>query len=514
MTSMLHEPSLGPIVGHTTSSSARLWIRGIDGDDHSRAIGIAALFKNGRYVGGTARYFRLRREFDRTGITDFEELAPNTEYTARLGCTLVNHRDYETVDHNDDVFSKLPPATAWVDDLKRLPADSSMARFTTFEEKTEKGFSFLFGSCRYPGFMFDRKRSDRIFKTMAAECAKDHDDPARFLLMIGDQIYADLLGKAIPVGRADTPKEFHERYNDAFSTPHLRQLMSSVPTYMMLDDHEIEDNWVAGRIKKDSEKRRLFLMAMAAYASYQWSHGPQSYGQRLFYNFSYSNYPFFVLDQRTTRIRDDIDEILEDNHLLGRPAKGTEYKGQVDFFCEWLIKQQKTVGNLPKFVVSPSVFAPNSVDSLKQKGKYQDDAWAAFPTTRRKVLQTIVNNNIQNVVFLSGDIHCSNCASITFKSKKAKVRALRAYDITSSAFYWPFPFSDGEPLDYVHDSEQEGDGFDVFEDGSVIMHYTADHFQQKDNFSRVDVRENEIQVRTFSRKDNKEPLNTKILPLA
>lgn len=511
MKSMLHEPSLGPIVGHTTSSSARIWIRGLDGDESSRSIGVAALFKNGRYVANTARYFRLRREFDRTGITDFEGLDANTEYTVRLGCTLVNHHNDEEVDQDDAVFSKLPPVKAWVGDLRKLSAETSLARFSTFEHTVESGFSFLFGSCRYPGFIFDRKRSDRIFKSMTAECSKEHADPARFVLMVGDQIYADLLGKAIPIGRAETPKEFHDRYNDAFSTPHMRRLMSNTPTYMMLDDHEIEDNWVAGRVQKDPHKRTLFLMSMAAYASYQWLHGPQTYGRRLFYSFNYGGYPFFVLDERTSRIRDDDDKILEDNHLLGRPAKNAQYQGQVDLFCDWLIAQQKAVGNLPKFVVSPSVFAPNSVEALKDKGKYRDDAWAAFPTTRRQVLQTIVNNHIQNVVFLSGDIHCSNCASINFKSEKAGIRALRAYDITSSALYWPFPFADGDPLDYVHDSEAEGDGFDVFEDGSVIMHYTTKNFEQEDNYSRVDVSEKQIEVQTFGRKG--ESLGTTILPL-
>ncbi len=510
MNSMLHEPSLGPILGHTTDCSARLWMRGIDGDKNSRAIGVAALFKNGRYVGGTARYFRLRREFDRTGVTDFEDLEADTDYTVRMGCTLVNHQHYDERDDDDDVWDKLPKPNAWVKDLQGLPSDTSMATLHTFERDASAGFSFLFGSCRYPGFIFDRKRSDRIFGAMADECAQDRDDPARFVLMVGDQIYADLLNRNIPIGRADTPKEFHDRYSDAFSTPNMRRLLSTTSNYMMLDDHEIEDNWVAGRIHHG--KRPLFLMSIAAYSSYQWSHGPRTYGRRLFYQFEYGGHPFFVLDERTNRIRDDDDHNLKDNHLLGRPTKGKrEYKGQLDLFCDWLVAQQQRIGDRPKFVVSPSVFAPNSVNSLKLKGKYKDDAWAAFPVTRAQLLKTIVENKVQNVIFLSGDIHCSNCSRITFESDNEATSALKAYDITSSAFYWPFPFADGEPLDYVHDSKDEGDGFDVYGDGSVIMHYTTEAFQQEDNFSRVNVSPEHIEVKNFDRKGRL--LNTVLIPL-
>ena len=64
---------------------------------------------------------------------------------------------------------------------------------------------------------------------------------------------------------------------------------------------------------------------------------------------------------------------------------------------------------------------------------------------------------------------------------------LTAYAITSSAFYWPFPFADGEPSDYVHDSKakKSPDGFEV--NKNVTMHYEAKAFEQEDNFTDVAV---------------------------
>ena len=109
--------------------------------------------------------------------------------------------------------------------------------------------------------------------------------------MAGDQIYADMLNRHIPFGLADTEKEFRERYLTAFGAPNTRRLLRTIPQYMILDDHEIEDNWVQGRVK-DSDKRTLFNLAISAYRSYQWSHCPRNHGQKLFYQFECAGTPF------------------------------------------------------------------------------------------------------------------------------------------------------------------------------------------------------------------------------
>lgn len=92
MSQMLRPPSLGPIVGHTTTTSARLWMRGADaGND--RTVGVAALFAGRRYVGGSACYLRLHREYDRTGYVDFEGLKAGTTYTVRMGSLSLDSTD-------------------------------------------------------------------------------------------------------------------------------------------------------------------------------------------------------------------------------------------------------------------------------------------------------------------------------------------------------------------------------------------------------------------------------------
>ena len=107
--SSVREPSLGPIVGATTDHSCRLWIRGADAgsrssplDEDRRTIGVLSMTHRGGQR--QAFYFRLRREYDRTGTFNLGEdhnfkmsrapseksqqsvpLAPATPYEVRLG---------------------------------------------------------------------------------------------------------------------------------------------------------------------------------------------------------------------------------------------------------------------------------------------------------------------------------------------------------------------------------------------------------------------------------------------
>ena len=502
MSNMLRPPSLGPIVGHTTDASVRVWIRAADAGEH-RSIGVAGLCQGKRVRPSSVTYFRLRREYDRTGVSDFNNLKPDTEYAIRTGSLALDSTDSMVELEFDEIKKRLPKAGVWADDLEQLPAEQCEARVRTFPKQDAGGdLAFIFGSCRYPGLLWGKKRADLIFKAIYERFHNGQDAvPPRLMIMAGDQIYADMLNRHIPFGLADTEKEFRERYLTAFGAPNTRRLLRTIPQYMILDDHEIEDNWVQGRVK-DSDKRTLFNLAISAYRSYQWSHCPRNHGQKLFYQFECAGYPFFVLDGRTQRMREDKDEVLEDNHLLGIPAQphhGKQYKGQIDIVCEWLKKQQDKIGDLPKFIVSASVFVPNDVARKDRSAKqWKSDSWPAFPETRRQLLRTITDHGVQNVVFLSGDIHCSNVAEISFFKENTKTD-LKAWSITSSAFYWPFPFADGDPLNYIHDSQTEKDPFDI--GNGHVMHYKAWDFQQEDNFTQVTIEQGKkISVRTFDKR--------------
>ena len=159
-----------------------------------------------------------------------------------------------------------------------------------------------------------------------------------------------------------------------------------------------------------------------------------------------------------------------------------------------------------------------------RKRREKSDSWPAFPATRNAILKYIVENQVQNVVFLTGDIHCSNIARIEF-SGTPEAKKLAVHDITSSALYWPFPFADGDPNAYVHDSTVQGqiDRFPLQGTG-VEANYRAWGFTQEDNFCRVEIdkAKGTLRVRVFDRQgalvqvtnDRGKLVKENLLPLA
>jgi alkaline phosphatase D len=556
----LRAPGLGPIVGHTTDTTCRIWIRAGDpADDKAildkdrRTVGVIGIVGKGKSPKIIAAwYFRLQREFDRTGIftlgsdrqlgwypSDFkdagkpepaklppgiqsEPLTPNTAYTVRVGTLTIDDPLPDDESMPDwKLRDRLPKIEAIQNELLTLKATESEAVFRTFPKSGQiaSDMAFVLGSCRYPGLLWKIKEADRIFGPLAAHFDPKRSDPARFTVMCGDQIYADTLNKSIPLLRADTYEEFQERYRSAFGSPNLRRLLRTSTNYMIIDDHEIEDNWTQDRLRNQGS-HVLFNMAISAYMSYQWSHSPRTWGRLLYYAFACGGYPVFMLDTRTQRYKDD--QIgLRDNHLLGRPSLDpVNHPGQLQSLLTWLSAQQKEVGDAPKFIVSSSVFLPNAMDEridpvaddkpattpgdeiyLANANRRGDsDSWPAYPNTRRDLLKHIVDNKIQNVIFLSGDIHCSCIAEIAFDGAQAK--DLKAFSVVSSAFYWPFPFADGDPNGFVHDSRVPGqaDPFPI-QGTDTVMHYRTFGFTQEDNFNRLDIDRSKstITVRVFDR---------------
>ena len=540
--SSLRPPGLGPIVGHTTPTSSTIWIRASDrtdvGGKHAddrRTIGLITIDQiDGQPATEDLQgvyYFRLHRKYDRTGIftlgrdhclthaaTDppppIIPLAPNTHYRVRVG-TLTLDDSFDTDQNIPDssLADLLPDPSRLREQLLRIEGKRATAEFRTFPDQPQDSMSFMLGSCRYPGLLSKTKEADEIFGPILAEArGAEQRDRAQMVLMVGDQIYADKLNRHIPIGLADTFEEFQDRYQSAFGSRNMRALLREMPIYMILDDHEIEDNWTQDRIDKPSENRaysrKVFNLAIAAYRSYQWTHGPRTYPNRLYYQFDCGGYPFFVLDTRTQRFMEDVSDSLADNRLLGRTRHVDQHAiaegepSQVERLEKWLADSQDEYSNMPKFIVTSSVFAPNPmsartgrlddkipvIETRSQMVKWMEasDSWPAFPETRRRLLRFVIDQDIQNVVFLSGDIHCANVAQITLKENGEEL-PLKMASITSSAFYWPFPFADGEPSDYVHVSTAQ-DQLDTFKISETeTMNYRSWNYTQEDNFCRVDI---------------------------
>jgi len=320
---------------------------------------------------------------------------------------------------------------------------------------------FAICSCRYPPTLIDREKADEAFGGLRAllerrlDLAEVADTIPELLLLVGDQIYADSsAGLFDPTSRLE---RFYEAYREAWSAPNARIVFSRLPTYMMLDDHEVSDNWHP-EDRRDPQADLLVNEGLLICDKYQLAHGPQNAEELCesagtpvplrarFYSFSGSGFPFFVCDTRTAR--------QQRNSILGA--------AQERALENWLVTQQKEHKRRPKFVVSPSIVVPYlhatglpvadpglTRSATRGAAAYsaRSDGWDGFPEALRRLFQCITDNGIENVVFLCGDAHLSMACSIELP------RRLRAACIVSSPMYAPYPFANPLAADYVLDGQ-------------------------------------------------------------
>ena len=297
--------------------------------------------------------------------------------------------------------------------------------------------TFAVASCRYPGWLFDRGRADAVF----GELSKIRDPAPSALFLVGDQIYSDATAGAFDP--KDHRERFYDAYREAWTAPNAQAVLSSIPVYMMLDDHEAGDNWHPNDFI-DDEAKAMRRHGLEAHRRYQWVHSPGNAGQqdpfvpkpgKLYYSFELNGFPVFACDTRSGRSGDCI---------LG--AK------QYEVLEKWLEAAQRDHGSRPKFVVSPSAVVP----LLRSSARYpsRSDAWDGFARQLSRLLGFICTQNIENVVFLCGDAHLSMSSQIWFTQNKQPFGPT-AYCIVASPMYAPYPFANSVQAEFVEDNSHE-----------------------------------------------------------
>jgi len=282
---------------------------------------------------------------------------------------------------------------------------------------------FAVASCRYASTVMDRELADvklGRLRDLVERPAAGARTP-QFLFLAGDAIYADatygVFDPTLDVERYD------QRYLEAWTAPNAREVMRRLPTYPMLDDHEVEENFEGIPTSKEGKA------GLRAFESFQLLLTPRRRaGQKkeYWYDFSAGGFEFFVADTRTGRTREGLEASI-----------GADQMGEL---FKWLAQAHEDGIDKPKFIVSPSVVAPWSRETSGHRAySLRSDAWDAFPDALHELLGFIVGNGIRNVVFLSGDYHTSLFCEMELAAKGGS--PVRAYSIVSSGLYSPYPFA-------------------------------------------------------------------------
>ena len=450
------KPTVGPIIGHTTTNQARIFIRG--GLQHN-----ASVFAGIRYrlldskQWQPAQFVKLDSTRDMTEVFVIDHLKADTEYEYQTGW-----------------FSPMSPVHT-IHSVAELPLQwpREIYRLRTRSSQPLQPRAYILGSCRYlrmtAGVPVLPHLGDRIFASIS-QLIEGAQPAISAIMMCGDQIYADDLNLFAPDRDYD---EFIAKYRAAFSLPNIRRLMSGTSTYMILDDHEIEDNWPMNAHESD---KALYRNAMATYDIYQASHSPicstttsgtidRTTLKHYWYQFSDGDIEWFVTDSRTCRnLSNDNRRILDEE--------------QEQALCKWLINSPARV----KFVVTSVMFYPDR----KMNG---DDAWMGFPEQRLRLLEIIRQHRIRNVVFISGDVH----GSLTSRLTHSEDPDFEVHTIVSS------PLCNSKLLPYAKASTFILDQALVQTAAGDYRHELTSNVVSQDNFAHLIVDRGQIQVNYHDR---------------
>ena len=466
----LNELRHGPIVGWTRPKTVRLWGRGKH-DKKTDDEGVPTGFvwgvcrmreKGGNF--GSPKVFPMKPVFDCTGIVEFDGLKADQRYEFEMG--------WLSGDDDNSLGADVLAGLDWT--------NASQGSVKTPEDDDVADISFVFGSCRYLVFLAGaprfRKRGDRAFREIRNQI--NEGTRTDLIFMVGDQIYADDLDFIAP---DRTLKDYRKRYRAVFRRPHMRALMANLPTYMILDDHEIINNysldWKNHQNPRKAKKRHdQVVVALETYRSYQVIHGPafdldktegfENTPYDFWYSFELRGASFFAMDTRTERTR------------RTNPPRVVS-PTQLQALKSWLSDSSRTTK--AKFVVGSIPFFPDKVGE-------NEDKWQAFVEQRDDIISHIHEENIKKVVFLAGDVH----ASMSGQLECVEDQSFKITSVVSSPFF--HALKDDDPSDFVTTGVVSRAGGNTYRIASPISVNT------ENNFTRLTLKDNDLKVEVFQRK--------------
>jgi alkaline phosphatase D len=279
-------------------------------------------------------------------------------------------------------------------------------RTTPADDATVDELRFAFASCQ--------------LRTAGHWTSYDHvvaDEPD-LVVFLGDYIYEYPGGtgplrvplEAEPADLADYRVLYAAYKGDA----KLQAAHAAAPWVVTWDDHEVENNHAAGVPEDPADAATFDTRRRAAYQAY-WEHlplrlePPADGALELYRAVRWGSLAtFFVLDGRQYRsdqvCGDSIPtsasscpELDDESHTM----LGTEQE-------EWL------TGGLAEADTTWKVLAQQTVMKALVLGDLvlNVDQWDGYPAARRRLLQAIADEQVENVVVLTGDIHAGGAADI------------------------------------------------------------------------------------------------------
>lgn len=304
---------------------------------------------------------------------------------------------------------------------------------------------FALASCQYPADMTDGAPGDHGGPEAPASASLlrlsrlltpnlEGKSPS-LLVLAGDQVYIDATAGLFDA-RAKTDR-LRLPYQNLMRSPGAQSVFGLVPVAMMIDDHEIVDNWEPGVSVPGALED-----GVQAYRRFQRMAGPPLRSDNaLWCEFTHAGVPFFLADTRTERHTPTGAPRDVGNWRKARIMRDTQWQALTKF----LMNNRENVS----FVASPAMLLPRALGLDREPAlALECDDWDGYPTSRDGLLALLCDNDLQRVVFLSGDTHtsCMAKATVTRDGHRATL-----WSVHSSGLYCPYPFANGSREKYACD---------------------------------------------------------------
>jgi alkaline phosphatase D len=283
-------------------------------------------------------------------------------------------------------------------------SESPVGRFrTALPPDSREPVRFAFWSCQ--DYTFGHFNPHSLLAT------EDVD----FVVNLGDYIYAEAYYAANdgrggirtdPIGFSETLDQYRGKYALYRTDPALRRMHALFPMVSIWDDHEVQDNYAGvppdggldpslrySRARRDAAYR-AFFESMPTYGA----KGPGS--NRIYRGMRFgSTVDLLLLDQRQYRadqpcgdeqVGPVCDDLNAPRPFLGRRQMSFVKKRLARTPAAW-----KVIAN--QVMVMPTIYPGGDYIGF--------DSWQGYPRERRELLQHLRRKKIDDVVFVTGDIH-------------------------------------------------------------------------------------------------------------
>ena len=282
------------------------------------------------------------------------------------------------------------------------------------------------------GTLVDGQPPFNSFESLDAARAERLD----FWVYLGDTIYSDSSHR--PGGPADTLEEYRDAYKWNRSYEALRDLMAATSTYAMWDDHEVRNDYDGQTVEAETPGR--YGMGREAFLEYMPMgagplHDPTCAGDPLFRVFHWGALADLIVpDERSCRSADAEDACLlpiglPDLVPTAPPALRQALRNVLPAALRDLILPLSPPAGCLDAINDPSRTMLGAVqkEAFKQALLSSDarfkfivnelpiqqfyalsyDRWEGYAAERAELLDFIRDEDIDNVVFLTTDIHAN-----------------------------------------------------------------------------------------------------------